>query len=204
MKKLLLCLGTIICLNGALLAQDKKQAIDKIRKSGGLALEIAQNDPRLVVSFLSMDGEINADLLNQVKALENVAELNLRGRAVTDDMLAIIKDLKGLTRLHLEKTKVTDKGLPHLKGLANLEYLNLYGTTVSDKGIESLTDLKKLKSLYLWQTKVTDAGVEKLKKALPKVNIVRGISLAKPVKEEPKRDPKKPAPKPKPKEKKKK
>ena len=54
--------------------------------------------------------------------------------------------------------------------------------------------MKKLKNLYLWQTKVTDAGVARLKKALPQVEIVRGLELPK---EEKKPEVKKDAAKPK-------
>jgi hypothetical protein len=86
---------------------------------------------------------------------------------------------------------VTDKGLVHLKGMVNLEYLNLYGTGVTDAGLAQLAGLKKLKSLYLWQTKVTDAGVAKLKKALPQVQVDRGLDAAKPKDTTSKADPKK-------------
>jgi hypothetical protein len=190
----------LFVVGGTLLAQEKappqrsdaeKKALAKIQQLGAFAMELAQNDPRLEVSYHLMDKEITADHLAPLKVLKGVVHLNLRGRAVTDDMLGQIKDLTTLTRLHLEKTKVTDKGLVHLKGFVNLEYLNLYGTEVSDAGLASLEGMKKLKSLYLWQTKVTDAGVAKLKKALPQVEIIRGFD-EKP-KETTKVEPKKPA-----------
>jgi len=72
--------------------------------------------------------------------------------------------------------------------------------TDPDAGLVNLEGMKKLKNLYLWQTKVTDTGVTRLKKALPNVDINRGLDL-KPVevkkpetkKEETKKDdPKKP------------
>ncbi len=169
----------------------EKKALAKIQQLGAFAMELAQNDPRLEVSYHLMDKEITAEHLAPLKELKGVVHLNLRGRAVTDDMLGQIKDLTTLTRLHLEKTKVTDKGLAQLKGFVNLEYLNLYGTEVTDAGLANLEGMKKLKSLYLWQTKVTDAGVAKLKKALPQVEIIRGFD-EKP-KETSKVEPKKPA-----------
>lgn len=153
----------------------EKKALATITQLGGSAMELAQNDPHLEVSYHLMDKEITAAHLAPLKDLTGVVHLNLRGRAVTDDMLASVAGLKELTRLHLEKTKITDKGLAHLKGLGSLEYLNLYGTAVSDAGLVNLEGLKKLKTLYLWQTKVTDAGVAKLKKALPQVQIIRGV-----------------------------
>ncbi len=169
----------------------EKKALAKIQQLGAFAMELAQNDPRLEVSYHLMDKEITVEHLVPLKELKGVVHLNLRGRAVTDDMLAQVKDLTSLTRLHLEKTKVTDKGLANLKGLVNLEYLNLYGTDVTDAGLANLEGMKKLKSLYLWQTKVTDAGVAKLKKALPQVEIIRGLD-EKPKDTTSKVDPKKP------------
>jgi Leucine-rich repeat (LRR) protein len=155
-------------------AEAEKKAIAKIRESGALVLEIAQNDNRLDVSYLTAQGKVTNDLLAPLKDLTKLAQLNLRGTEVTDDGLAHFADKKTLVKLHLEKTKITDKGLEKLKGLENLEYLNLYGTEITDAGLAHLEALKKLKSLYLWQTKVTDEGVKKLQAALPGLKIVRG------------------------------
>jgi Leucine-rich repeat (LRR) protein len=186
-------------------AQDKparsdaeNKAIERIRQLGGLALELAQNDPHLEVSYLQTDGKFSDDYLAPLKELKGLVHLNLRGQPVTDAQLAHLQNLTGLTELHLEKTKITDKGLEHLKGLVNLEYLNVYGTEVSDAGLAQLEGMKKLKHLYLWQTKVTDAGAAKLKKALPQADINRGLDTEKPKEEkkpEPKKEEKKPEPK---------
>ena len=183
-------LGTLWMLACGLLlapAQEKsarpeaeQKALAKIQQLGGLALELAQNDPHLEVSYQQRDGKFSEECLVPLKDLKGLVHLNLRGQDVTDAHLTHLKDLTSLTRLHLERTKITDKGLENLKGLVNLEYLNLYGTSVSDAGLVQLEGMKKLKDLYLWQTKVTDAGVAKLKKALPKLEIVRGIDLDKP------------------------
>ncbi len=171
-----------------------KKALEKIRQLGGLALELAQNDSHLEVSYLQTDGKFSDDYLAPLKDLKGLVHLNLRGQPVTDAQLAHLKDLMDLTELHLEKTKVTDKGLPQLKGLVNLEYLNLYGTEVTDAGLANLEGMKKLHHLYLWQTKVTPAGAARLKKALAGVDVNLGLEPEKP-KEEKKPEPKKDAPK---------
>jgi hypothetical protein len=176
----------------------EKKAMDRIRQMGGLAMEIAQNDTRLEVSYpQSTDGKFSDENLAPLKDLKNVVHLNLRGQPVTDAQLASLKNLTSLTELHLEKTKITDKGLENLRGLVNLEYLNLYGTDVSDAGLVNLEGMKKLKHLYVWQTKVTAAGADKLKKAIPGVDINRGIEAAPPAdkKTEPKKEEKKTEPK---------
>ncbi len=179
---LLLVAGTALAQAPAQPSDAEKKALDRVRQVGGLALELAQNDNHLDVSYLQSDGKFSADYLTPLHDLKGlVVHLNLRGQPVTDADLAQLKDLTGLTELHLENTKVTDKGLANLKGLTNLEYLNLYGTPVSDAGLANLEGLKKLKHLYLWQTKVTPAGVAKLKKAVPGVDVNLGADLDKPV-----------------------
>jgi hypothetical protein len=160
-------------------SEAEKKAIAKIRQLGGHALELAQNDPRLEVSYQQLDSKITDEHLALLKELKGLVHLNLRGQPVTDDQLANLKDLTSLTELHLEKTKITDKGLAHLKGLVNLEYLNLYETAVTDAGLANLEGMKKLKNLYVWQTKVTEAGAAKLKKAIPTVDLNRGTDLEK-------------------------
>jgi hypothetical protein len=162
----------------------EKKALEKIRQLGGLAIEVAQNDKRLEVSYLQTDGKFSDDYLTPLKDLKGVVHLNLRNQPVTDAQLAHIKGLTDLTHLHLEKTKITDKGLEQLKGLTNLEYLNVYGTEVTDAGLAQLEGLKKLKNVYVWQTKITDAGAAKLKQAIPGVDVNRGIE------EKPKDEPK--------------
>lgn len=155
-------------------AEAEKKAIAKIRETGALVLEIAQNDNRLDVSYITAQAKITAEQLAPLKDLTRLAHLNLRGLEIGDDALPAIAGQKTLVKLHLEKTKITDKGLEQLKALENLEYLNLYGTEISDAGLVHLEGLKKLKSLYLWQTKVTDEGVKKLQAAIPGLKIVRG------------------------------
>ena len=152
----------------------EKKAIAKIRESGALVLEIAQNDNRLDVSYITAQGKITTEQLAPLKDLTRLANLNLRGLEIGDDAVALIAGQKTLVRLHLERTKITDKALEHLKGLENLEYLNVYGTEIGDAGLAHLANLKKLKSLYVWQTKVTDDGVKKLQEALPELKIIRG------------------------------
>jgi hypothetical protein len=196
--RLILTPAVLLLANGFVVAAEKpgrtpaeEAAIARIQQQGGLVLELAQNDPRLEVSYQQRDGQLTDSCLKPLKELKGLVHLNLRGQPLTDAQSAYLKDLAGLTRLHLENTKISDQGLTHLKGLVNLEYLNLYGTAVSDAGLPALEGMKKLKHLYLWQTKVTDVGVAKLKQKLPQVEVVRGFDEEKPneaKKPEPKKD----------------
>lgn len=161
-------------------SEAEKSAMAEVRKLGGHVMELAQNDPHLEVAFHLADGKVGDDHLKPVAKMPLLVSLNLRGTEITNAGLARLKEAEGLKKLHLEKTQITDEGLAHLANLKNLEYLNLYGTAVTDAGLKHLKELKNLKKLYLWQTKVTDKGVEELKKSLPDVNVIRGLSIAKP------------------------
>jgi len=168
-------------------------AMEALRKQGALVLELAQNDPRLEVSYLQMIEKFGDGHLSPLKEIKGVVRLNLRGQPVTDDLLKNLEPLKDLTHLHLEKTKITDKGLISVKGLSNLEYLNIYGTGVTDGGLKNLEDLKKLRAVYVWQTKVTKEGAANLKKVLTKTEVNRGLDDLPPLPkmEEKKTEPKK-------------
>ena len=66
-----------------------------------LALELAQNDNRLEVSYLQHEQKFTDDFLTPLKDLTGLVHLNLRGQDVTDAHLVHVKDLTSLTRLHL-------------------------------------------------------------------------------------------------------
>ncbi len=118
----------------------------------------------------------DAKIFAALKDVTNAQEINLADVQLADADLVQISGLKNLRVLHLEKTPVTDAGLAHLKGLGSLTYLNIYGTAVTDAGLSQLKGLTNLKSLYVFETKITDAGIAALKEALPKLNIVKGVS----------------------------
>ena len=166
--------GSIGVFSQAQDAEGEKKAIAKLRETGALVLEIAQNDNRLDVSFITAPAKVTVEQLAPLKDLTRLAHLHLGKLEIGDDALPIIAGQKTLVKLHLEKTKITDKGLESLKGLENLEYLNLYETEIGDAGLVHLEGLKKLKKLYLWNTKVTDEGVKKLQAAIPGIVINRG------------------------------
>jgi hypothetical protein len=182
----LLAIGILAASFGTAQAQDdaEKAAIAEIEKIGGAVRKVAASVDWQEVDFHLSGTELNDDGLQHVTKIKQLYWLHLKDTKITDAGLKHVAGLTELRRLHLERTGITDAGLAHLKGLANLEYLNLYGTKVTDAGIAHLHGLKKLKKVYFWQTGVTDEGVAALQKALPELNVNRGLAVAK--KEEPK------------------
>ena len=138
------------------------KAIESLRASGALVLEVAQNDPRLEVSFLQPVEKFGAGTLAPLKDIKALAALNLRAQPLNDEVSAQLAPLTGLV---------------HLKGMKDLEYLNLYDTQITDKGLASLVELKKLKNLYLWQTKVTKEAANKLKEQLKGCDVNVGVEF---------------------------
>ena len=91
---------------------------------------------------------------------------------MTDElMLDLVKEMSKLQELELARTAVTDAGLVHLKGLTNLQSLDLDFTKITDAGLVHLKGMTGLSMLLLQGTKVTDAGVADLQKALPDCKI---------------------------------
>jgi hypothetical protein len=76
---LLLFVGSVSAQSPPARSEAEKKAIGQIRQLGGLALELAQNDPRLEVSFQQIIGKIRPEHLALLKELKDVVYLNLRG-----------------------------------------------------------------------------------------------------------------------------
>jgi hypothetical protein len=110
--------------------------------------------------------------LVDLQDLTQLEYLGLRADRVTDAGLVHLRKLTNLTGLTLSETQVTDAGLVHLCGMTRLTSLRLDTTGVTDDGLRNLAALPKLTELDLWKTKATEAGVARLKKALPRLEVV--------------------------------
>ena len=111
------------------------------------------------------------DVIRQIKWLEDVRQVSMRGEQVTDDWLEPLAELSELVAVDLKHTKVTEAGVAHLKGLANLQYLSVYYSPVGDEAIETLRTMKSLAEIRLFGTKVTSLGATELQRALALANI---------------------------------
>lgn len=156
-------------------AADPK-SIEEVKKTGLLVLPLAKEKNQLEVSAVNVRTFGDAQAAALPKLANQIVWLKLSDTDISDATLNQVAKLKNLQKLHLEQTHITDAGLKQLNGLTNLEYLNLYGTAITDAGLTELTTLKNLKTVYLWQTNVTDQGVTDLKKAMPTLDVIGGLS----------------------------
>jgi hypothetical protein len=116
---------------------------------------------------------LSDDGLARLTGLTELAVLRLAGTNVTDAGLTELKASKKLSLLNLSHTKTTDAGLAKLTALTELADLDLSNTGITDTGLAQLKGLAKLTTLDLSGVRVTTAGMNALKKALPRLTIIR-------------------------------
>jgi hypothetical protein len=130
-----------------------------------------------------------------VGKLTQLQSLHLRGAPVTDAGLGALAGLTGIHVLYLDRTKVEGPGLARLSTLPRLMSLSLSGSAVtneglsylsnvpvvhlmlddvplSDVGLKALAGIPSLQRLEIHRSGLDDAAVKKLKKSMPKVQIV--------------------------------
>jgi uncharacterized membrane protein len=147
--------------------------VERLYAAGFLARQVAQSDPRLIVSVYSPGTRLQPDAWEALLAAgEEVVELDLQDAAVDDAAVAELGKLPGLNRLRLSRNQLTDRGVAALAGLPRLEHLNLYGNAgVTDASMDVLAGLSSLRQLYVWQTGVTDEGIARLRQRRPDLEV---------------------------------
>ncbi len=147
----------------------------------GTLRAVAPGETDLEFSAALNPGQFGDAQLQELASVgDNLVLLDLSRTNVTDAGLAALTKMPGLRRLQLQETNVTDAGLAGVKTLPNLEVLNLYDTHITDAGLTTLAPLHKLRRLYLWRTMATAVGEARLRKLLPKVEIVAADPIPKP------------------------
>jgi hypothetical protein len=76
------------------------------------------------------------------------------------------------TRLHRD-VDGADIDLAFLQGLKDLQYLNLEDSRATDDDLEHVKSMRQLRSINLEGTQTTFEGTWRLRKALPKLNVVQ-------------------------------
>ena len=163
----------------------EQEAAEAILKAGGTLIvqgatvQIKANAKipadKFNIRVVRLNGlKIRDPLMEKLKPLSELEELNLEGSYLTDAGMVHIQEMKNLQVLDLHKSiYVTDKGLESLKSLPKLSRLELSYTRTSDAGVDTLLALKKLKVLHLTGTRVTGEGVRKLKAGLTGCEVLK-------------------------------
>lgn len=138
----------------------------------GLGLDALAGAKALRILWLSRcpvtdEGAVCLSYLHQVR------HLCLNGTLVSDEALKNFSALNNLESLNLGHTRITGPGLPYLTSCRSLRHLHVHNTQLGDESIVCLEQLRQLEHLILKDTRITDAGVARLRKALPRCDIVR-------------------------------
>jgi len=103
--------------------------------------------------------------------VEHVPTRDISVRAIGEDDRGLIADCLRVTSCVI---RATPRHLFRWQLDLPLRYLDLNGTPVTNAGLVHLKGLTNLKQLDLRNTKATRTDGAKLKKFLPKCNIIRG------------------------------
>jgi hypothetical protein len=93
--------------------------------------------------------------------------IDLQGLTITNEMLEHLKMVGQLTELNLSKSTISDEQLALINQRPTsgfLLVLDLSKTGITDAGLDKLNDLGWLQTLVLKDTKVTPTGVARFKK----------------------------------------
>ncbi|MFK7850471.1 MAG: c-type cytochrome domain-containing protein [Akkermansiaceae bacterium] len=158
-------------------SEEFKKAVSELGEQfpGGLTFE-SQASSNLTFTGVSMREKLTDEEFTKLKpVISKLVTVDLSSSSITDASVALLADAENLRMVRLSETGISDTAIDTLVQLQNLESVNLYGTAVTDEGVKKLSMLPNLKMLYLWQTEVSQEVIEELKKALPELEVVKGI-----------------------------
>ncbi len=119
--------------------------------------------------FRDTDQEPEGPPLTQ-QQMDDVKAIDALGGTIDEDE---DDPAAGFVSVSLAGTRATDADLVRLKDFPNLREVDLSGTAVTDAGLAHLKELSKLQTVNVKGTRVTEAGVVKLRRALPRVKVLR-------------------------------
>jgi Leucine-rich repeat (LRR) protein len=103
-----------------------------------------------------------SELVAATPANTSIAELDLRGAALTRSGLGLLGQLPNLRSVNLLGSGTLSAEWVGLASATQIETLNLENTTINDESLTSVGALVNLKSLSLSKTHVTDVGFQHL------------------------------------------
>ena len=92
----------------------------------------------ITYTYTARPEHFSAEMLNLLKGLPNLEQLQLANCPVTDAHMVEIAKLKRLKGIGLNNTSVTDEGLKHLSQIPGLRILEIENTQISPAGMDWL------------------------------------------------------------------
>ena len=100
--------------------------------------------------------------LKRLKWLQNVEQITLKGKRITDRWVAHIRDMQNLTTVKIGKATISRAALDHLKALPRLRYVKLLYVPIGDDAVEPLTQCPQIERVLAYGTRLTLNGETQL------------------------------------------
>ena len=115
--------------------------------------------------------------LRHLKWLQNVEQITLTGKQVTDRWVSYIRDMKNLTTVKIGKANISRDAIEHFKALPRLRYVKLLSLPIGDETVETLKQCTGIEIVLAFGTQLTLKGKEQLVAAGMTVDWRRGAFL---------------------------
>ncbi len=132
-----------------------------------------------LTSLQLAETRVGDDGIPALQSFPWLEELNLANTNITDAGVLALGNfqtrLRQLSRLYLYQTKITSRALENIaSAMPGVSYLVLSGTQVGDTAVKYLRDLQSLSRLEIYDTQFTPAGVDRLRRDLPRLQVMWG------------------------------
>ncbi len=157
------------------------ESLSQLKSLKRLSLTAVQNDDSALVDLGKLASleklevhcpTLSHDELEAIAQLKQLKRLALPEKTITSEGLALLTSLSTLENLSIEGP-FAEIGLKPLIQLKRLTQLNLNGSKLTDTELKTLEEIPSLEQLAIDWTFVTATGIAKLKKANPKLVIVK-------------------------------
>ena len=115
--------------------------------------------------------------LRRLKWLQNVEQITLGGKRVTDRWVAHIRDMQNLTIVKINKAAISSAALENLKALPRLRYVKLLYVPIGDDAVDRLKECPQIEKVLAYGTGLTLDGELRLKALGMDVDRRRGAFL---------------------------
>jgi serine/threonine protein kinase len=127
------------------------------------------------IDWLSLRGtDITDGGMSRLSSLRHLVTLNLSNTKLTDVGLAQIEELRlpRLSKIDVAQDEITNSGVIALSKITTLRTLNLNRTKITDQAVDVLSHMPWLEHLDVSKTSLSAAAVSRLRKELPKCDIL--------------------------------
>ena len=144
----------------------------KLEQAGWVLSPLSATENYVRVVGFNLQIPLNEALKELTQIKNQVAELKLSFKNISDTNIVVLKDFKNLEKLWLDHTLITDKSLPSINGFSKLTYLNLSNTAVTAKGLSLLNPNSMIEKIYVFNSGIQKNELTSISKTMTHTSIV--------------------------------